>query len=296
MPPRIQKQLPSGRRSDGVPTDGAHAVLSRIKPIGFDEGDGIKIMLYGRSGSGKTTIWSTFPKPILSVICSGGKEPGELRSIDTPENRDLIYQVVLEESSELRTLCENCPGMGYQTIVLDHVTGFQDLVLKEVLGMDQLPAQKNWGMASQQQYGTCTMQCKDLLRSLLSLKGNVVVVAQEREFSTDSSSELITPVVGANLVPSLTGWLNSAVDYICQTIIRQKTKQVKRTTGQGKAKKEMVVSVDVKDEVEYCIRAGPHPVYTTKFRVPKGTPLPHLIVDPDYDVILGLIRSAQTHG
>jgi hypothetical protein len=43
-------------------------------------------------------------------------------------------------------------------------------------------------------------------------------------------------------------------------------------------------------EVEYCLRTGPHPVYCTKFRLPKGNPLPESIVDPDYDKIMTIIR------
>lgn len=244
--------------------------------------------IYGRSGTGKTTLWSTFPGPILAAICSGGDKPGELRSIDTPANRKKISQVVIQQSGELREVLSHVSvTRKYATVILDHATGLQDLVLKEVLGLEQIPAQKGWGLASQQQYGQCTMQCKELFRLLLGVDCNVVIVAQEREFNTDSESSLIAPYVGAGLTPSLTGWLNTAVDYICQTFIRQKEVE-KVVSINGKQLKRMERS----DEVEYVLRTGPSAVYTTKFRTPRRaeSQLPALIIDPHYDKIIAAIR------
>jgi hypothetical protein len=267
-------------------TPGARSsVLDRIRPIAFDDSDGIRMLVYGRSGTGKTTLWSTFPKPILAIIASGSLQPGELRSVDTPELRKAISTVTLQQSTELRELVDHL-GSGvveesFATVVLDHVTGLQDMVLKEVLGLDEIPIQKSWGLATQQQYGTCILRCKELLSALLSVQANVVLVAQEKDFNTDSEGDLIAPAVGAALTPSLCGWANSVCDYIVNTFLRQheEVKDGKTTQVRVKTRK-----------VEYCLRTGPHPVYCTKFRLPKGNPLPESIVDPDYDKIMTIIR------
>lgn len=264
---------------------GPESVIDRIKSIGFTEDDGIKMLLYGQSGSGKTTTWATFPKKILAIICSSVARPGELRSIDTAEYRDEIDEVVLTNTLEMRDLLDYIPSAGYSTVVLDHASGFQDLVLKEILGLDELPAQKSWGMASQQQYGQCTTKAKEYFRALLNLPCNVVITAQEKEAKMDVDSELIAPTVGANLMPSLAGWLYPAVDYIVQTYKRRKVEEV-TTTIAGKPMKTKVTT----KEVEYCLRTGPDAVYTTKFRVPKGPPLPDAIVDPTYAKIMDLIK------
>lgn len=280
--PMANKQNPLGSRQLNK------SVVDRIAPIGFDRDDGIKLLLYGRSGSGKTTLWATFPKPILAILCSGGSKPGELRSVDTAEHRKSIKQVVLEQSGEVRELTGYLNGIGseaYKTVVLDHATGLQDLVLKEILGLDELPAQKTFGMATQQQYGQCTLQTKELLRALLGLSQNVVIVAQEREFNNDTESDLISPTVGAGLSPSLAGWLNQAVDYIVQTFLRQK-EEIREATIAGKVVRSTVKT----KKVEYCLRTGPDIVYQTKFRVPKGKILPEALVDADYESILNLIR------
>ena len=297
MPPTIKRQVapkPTVTMSSSTPTlppnNPAGSVLERIAPIAFSDDDGIKILLYGRSGTGKTTLWGSFPKPIMVAIVSGGNKPGELRTLDTPELQGHIHQVVLQTPDELKVLTEYVSQQSYKTFVLDHASGLQDLVLGEIIGKP-VPEQKTWGLATQQQYGQCTLQCKELLRGMLGLNTNVVIIAQEREFNNDGDpASLILPFVGAGLSPSLTGWLNTAVDYICQTFIRQKTEIITQTIGTGKNAKEMSTRKLIQGAVEFCLRTAPDPVYTTKFRIPKGLHLPPEIVDPTFDKILALIK------
>lgn len=287
--PLISKQSPVAKK----PGKAQGGVLSRIRSIGFDDDLGIKILLYGRSGTGKTTLWATFPAPILAIVCSGGLEPGELLSVDTPENRKRIKQVALQDTDELNTVIEAVKSgeLEFNTLVLDHASGFQDLVMAEILGLEPgaLPPQKSWGMASQQQYGQCALRCKTAFRALLSLPSNVVIIAQERNFNDEGAgSELLTPTVGAALQPSITGWLNPACDYVCQTFIRPRM-EATETKVAGKT----ITGTKRGRGVEYCLRTEPHEIFTTKFRTPRGTPLPDCIVDPTYDKIVRLIRGGK---
>lgn len=263
----------------------------RKKPIEEREfnwfGGNIRMNLYGRSGTGKTTLWSTFPKPIQVLLCSGTDTPGELRSINTAENRKVISPVVIRESSQIKEELtkKHSSGEDFATRVLDHATGLQHLNLKEILGLEEIPAQLSWGLATQQEWGQCALQMKELLRSFLSLTCITVVVAQEREFNIDSESDLIMPFVASALTPSVTGWLNPACDCICQTFIRQKTETKEIKIGKKKVKTTQQVG-----GVEYCLRTGPHGVYTTKLRMPRGkVELPEVIVDPSYAKIKKLI-------
>lgn len=283
--PQIKRQSQTGEK----PKTGT--VIDRIQQIGFDEDEGIKLLLYGRSGTGKTTLWSTFPGQILAMIRSGGKRPGELRSINTVANRKRIKTVNINDPTEVDDLCNHQENTGnFSTLVLDHASGLQDLVLQTILGIDEMPVQKSWGLATQQQYGICTAQCKEHFRRLLDLKCNVVIVAQERGFNdNDEGSDLILPYVGAALTPSLAGWLNPACDYIGNTFLRQKTKVVESKIGTGPNAKTMKTTQKI-DGVDYCLRVGPNSVFTTKFRVPRGVELPDAIVDPDYQKIIKLIQ------
>lgn len=290
MPPVVTKQTPTTTKRT-TPTSRSGNVIDRIASIDFDKNEGIKVLVYGESGTGKTTFWSSFPGPILAVICSGGNKPGELRSVDTPENRKKIKQVTLNESSELKELIEYLPGSDFNTVVLDHTSGLQDLIMKELLGLDVIPAQKSFGMASQQTYGQCTQMMKEYLRALLGLPINVVLVAQQRTFGGKDDGldpELIKPTVGAGLVPSLTGWVNSACDYCVNTFVQPKF--VEKTNMI--AGKPMTTRVKEKG-VEFALRTGKHEVYYTKFRLPLGSVLPDAVVNPTYDKIIALIKGKQ---
>jgi hypothetical protein len=262
-------------------------VLSRLTSA-WDVTDKVKMLLYGKSGTGKTTLWSSFPGPILTLICSGGKQPGELKSIDTPELRKKVRAVVIQSTDNVREILDSGVVNDFATVVLDHASGLQDLTLKEILGLDELPAQKSWGMASQQQYGQSSLMCKELFRALLGVNAHLVIVAQERQFGEGENSDLIAPTIGAALTPSVTGWLNPSCDYVVQTFLRQRTEKVETKIGGDKGK---VVTTERRlPGVEYLLRVGPHETYMTKFRTPKSSPVPEYIADPTFAKIQKIIK------
>jgi energy-coupling factor transporter ATP-binding protein EcfA2 len=282
----ISKSDPRTVNGQAVP-----GIVNRIAPIGFDEEEGLKMLVYGRSGTGKTTFWATFPKPILAIISSGGNQSGELRSIDTPEYRKTIHQVALQESEELEEILTWLRGQEgkYRTLVLDHASGFQDLLLQEILGLEEgTLLQKNWGLASREQYGQVTVRFRKHLHDLLRIQQHVVVVAQEREFSAEDNQELLAPYVGASLQPSIARWLNTAVDYVVQTFLREGAVEKKIKIGPNKFK-----TIQRKGgKVEFCLRTAPDPVYYAKFRTPRRSAreIPACIVDPSYEKIRSLIK------
>lgn len=262
----------------------ALTVLDRLGPIRFNAT--VKLSLYGRSGSGKTTLACDFPKPLMLI----GTEDGT-KSV---HNISGIDYVRIKESPELGELVDHARESGkYKSVVLDTASNLQDMILREVLGLEELPPQKSWGMASRQQYGQCALQTKERLGQILNLADhydiNAIIIAQERNFNedADTDSEDLLPSIGSALSPSVTGWLNPACDYIGHTFIRNRygEKRIKLKGG----KKETVQRVKLKG-VEFCLRTGPNPIFTTKFRKPKGRELPDVLVDPTYEKILALIK------
>lgn len=286
--PKVIKQ--TATKAKPKPASGG-SVIDRIGDIddGLD-GVGLKMLLYGGSGSGKTCLWGSFPKRILAIVASGSDKPGELRTIDTPAMRKVVKQVVLSKSEEIRELAtylaENPDE--FKTIILDHATGLQDILIREMLGLTEAPVQYTWGLMTRDQWGQVGIQMKEYLRCLLNLSQDVVIIAQERSFGDDNESQLIAPTIGASLTPSATGWLNTAVDYIAQTFKRTKTERANIGTPE-----KPIWTLKPVGGVEFCLRVGPDAVYTTKFRKPKGIPLPDVIVDPDYDKILRVIKASQ---
>jgi hypothetical protein len=261
---------------------------------GIQYGKGMNINLYGDSATGKTTFWATFPGPILALLCSGGDNPGELISIDTPEYRKKIKQLVITESGQVSIVAQELAEssqetIGYKTVVLDHLTGLQDLVMSEILGIKKMPEQLSWGVAQRDQWAQGASQVKTHLRALFNLRElNVVVVAQQRTFERDGSpedEEIPTTKVASAVMPSIANWLYPACDYICQTYLRQKTERKKIMVG-GK-KKETVKKV--KGQFEYCLRTSPSTTFVTKVRAPKGSSIED-IVDPSYEKLMARVK------
>ncbi len=295
--PTITKQKPKTvRRKKKVTSKPKGSIkkkgVTRRRHTGVDDlmvdmtFEGFSLCLYGKSGTGKTTFWSTFPGPILAIICSGKKKLREMWSIGRAEMRKKkITPLVINKSEDMKRIIDHAQQNTYGTIVLDHASSLQDKILAEILGLDKLPEQNSWGLASREEYAQCSLQTREYLRAVMDLPGKIVIVAQERNFNEDNDTDLIMPTVAAGLMPSVTGWLNPACDYICQTFIRQSYTEKKITVGSKK-----VIRKVPNDGVEFCLRTAPHSVYTTKFCVPKGSPLPNEIVDPDYTKFSKLIN------
>ncbi len=261
-------------------------VVDRIEPLSFDDESGFSFGFYGKSGTGKTTLYATFPKPMLVIRCSGSKNSKELKSIDTPANRKTIKCVPLLKSNEIIDLVAYQRETNtFKTVVLDHGSGLQDLILKEVLGLEDLPSQGSWGMAKQQEWGQVALQTKELLREILNLSCYRVIVTQERTFESKDEEDLIDPFISFGLIPSIAGWLGPTCDYVCQTFLQQKTIIKEVRIGKKKIQKTSYAK-----GVDFCLRTSPDAIHAGVFRTPKGGNLPEYLIDPTYDKILKLIQ------
>lgn len=255
-------------------------VASRIKPI-HELPAVLTALIYGRSGTGKTTFSVTWPKPLLLVDIrekgsdsAVGTEGVDLLSVQTWEELEELYWYLMEGNHK------------YRTVVLDQVTQMQDLAKRKCLKDDGksedsvIFSQRIWGNISSLMI-TWIVNFRDLQDSGL----NVCFLAQDREHAQeeDSGEGQIDPSVGARVIPSVSGFLNAAVKVIGNTFIRERFIQQEE---KGKTRKQRLV--------EYAMRIGPHAVYSTKIRTTKGTAVPDVLVDPTYDKVMGIMRSGNT--
>lgn len=289
MPPKAIKQRPP-KAAQKPAAKKPGGVLDRVGPIQLGN-EGMKINMYGRSGTGKTTAIASWPKPMLLMDCNAGT-----RSI---HNVPGVVAVKLEAPDELSDLCADQAAKGkYRTVVLDHATQYQEMMLQYILGIDEVPAQLSWGVASQQQWGSVSAGMKEKMRELLNLADvtgcHVIIAAQERKFDADndelgdSFSLGLMPSIASALTPGPSGWLAHACDYVLNTFITKEKRKVKK-----KLPKSGKVVESTVEEIQFCMRIGPDPVYLTKFRAPKGAPLPHYITNPDFDKINSLIQGSN---
>jgi len=263
------KKKPASKRPQGI--------LDRILSLDKLDLGGIKMIIYGHSGSGKTRLAGSFYKagPLLHIVCSGNKT-NEARSIRGYPNIDVVG---LESPEEISLLADYIQEKKYVTVVLDHVTEFCNLVLSNILGLSKLPEQHSWGMAKQQDYQQMGLQVKEYLRELLDLSCNTLILGQQRTYDMQEENEsILMPYISLAATPAVAGWLTPACDYVVHTYKKRGSVTEKKKIG---AKVKTITKPN--EKVTFFAQIGPSEVYITKFRVPPGTELPEEIEDPSYE-------------
>lgn len=137
----------------------------------------LRVMIYGASGVGKTTLASTAPKPVFldiehSTIVLRGLDVS-VREIESIAD----FRAALEA---LRQLCasDRCP---YETVVVDTMTELSAMGLGERLyrtaeNPDDPQVVFNVEIGD---YGFNTQQMKQLLREVVAVPLHVIIIAQE---------------------------------------------------------------------------------------------------------------------
>ena len=253
-------------------------ISSRIKPVS-------KIVkprswvIYGRAGTGKTTLAGTFPGPVLLVDVKdeGTDSVSDVKGLD-------VFEV--EESGDLDELYwflkEN--KKGYKTVVIDTVTQLQQIRVEEIGEEKGIKGNKqagDWGTLTKQDWGGISSWLKKVITDFRSLDMEVVFLAQDRLFKSGEEgdpAEGLEPEVGPRLSPAVMSHLCAAVHMVGHTFIRSKI--TKKKVG-GK-----VIEKEVK---EYCLRLGPSTYYITKLRKPMTIELPDFLDNPTYEDILEII-------
>lgn len=223
----------------------------------------LAMLVYGRSGTGKTTFASTFPKPALLIDV---REKGT-DSISNVEGVDVIR---LETWAEFEEVYWYLKKEGkYKSVIIDQVSQLQDICMEHAM------VEEGKEVMSQRLWGTVSGLMKNWLlnyRDLVEDDINVLFIAHDRTTESDiDSGDQIDPSVGPRLMPSVAGTLNGSVKAIGCTYIR-----------------EVILEGETR-RIEYGMRIGPHAYYTTKLRVPVGASVPESISDPTYDRIMKLM-------
>lgn len=242
-------------------------VASRIMPLSKMP-DYSSTLLYGKSGTGKTALSGTWPKPmlVLDIAEKGTRTIKKTPGIDGTLIRDW------EDLEEVYWYLYDGPGNGkYKTVSLDQVSQLQDLAITKVRSDRNMKAndpmsQRLWGQAS----GLLKTWLFNF-RELQSLGMHLVFIAHQRENKGDEDNEdnQIEPSIGCRLMPSVADFLDGAVSTIGNTFIRE------RWLKEGKEKIR---------KVDYCLRVGPHSVYRSKIRrSPSDGALPDIVVNPTFE-------------
>ena len=147
-----------------------------VKTTGSLAANGVKLLVYGQAGAGKTTLIKTLPNPII-LSAEGG-----LLSI---KDADLPYI----EISDMETLKEAYSWLAsseeakqYQSVALDSISEIAEVVLN---------AEKKAAKDPRQAYGAMQEQMADIIRAFRDLPGRHVYMSAKLEKTQDELGRVL---------------------------------------------------------------------------------------------------------
>lgn len=225
-------------------------------------------VIYGKSGSGKTEVLSTFPKPLLYIqIGDDGantiqdKEGIDALRISTPAQlRELLQEARLDEN--------------YATVAIDTFS----LIVNEWVDGN---ATKKGKRMTQQMWGDLKTDQEELIKlaHILASKKNVVLTCHEVADTIEGYEDEITPDVRPSLSKGARTYLESMANFGIHTAVLQREKDMPDGT--------------VKVEPVHIAHIGSNPFYWVKTQKPASIKLPDKIVNPTYGKIKKLLKEGK---
>lgn len=231
MPPATKRQIPPAPVVE-FPTG---SVLANAVPVTSLREDKVKVCIYGRNRSGKTTLATQFQKPLLLISAepeaNGGamsvsSTKGVTLSRITPISKRQPGDKVHGSAKVVAIANELAASNPFATVVFDTVTSLQDLILVELLGLSKVPEIMSWGMVPDGMYQQRAEKLRETVRPLLELNNcNVVILAQEKDHNAmeergGKNKILHTMQQGSFMAPALGAtnaqWLQDACGYVIQ--------------------------------------------------------------------------------
>lgn len=147
-----------------------------IKTTGGLAANGVKVLVYGQAGAGKTSLIPTLPNPIV-LSAEGG-----LLSI---HDANLPYIEIgdMDALMEAYTwLSESSEAFGYQSVALDSISEIAEVVLN---------AEKKATKDPRQAYGAMQEQMAEIIRAFRDLPGRHVYMSAKLEKTQDEMGRVL---------------------------------------------------------------------------------------------------------
>jgi hypothetical protein len=268
----VSKEKEKSRKQDDLPE--IEAVADVENPS--------STVIYGLQGTGKTTLFATWPKPALlldfndkgtdSVVNVKGLYVAKVRTVEQLEN--IYWALKKGKYKEPKT------GKRFKSLGFDTVTRMQDMFIEDTTGSNE---PMSWGTLSRKQFGEVSGGMKKVITDFRDLDDlEVVFLAQQKVFNIeeeDNDHGDLPAEIGPAMMPSVANHLNASVNTIGQTYKRLKV--TKKQEGKKIIKSE---------KIQFCLYIGPNPIRTTKIRKPKEVVPPSFLINPTYEDLMEALK------
>src|SRR5574343_442996 len=156
--------------------EGEPLMAINVKTTGSLSANGVKVLVYGQAGAGKTSLIKTLPSPIV-LSAEGG-----LLSI---QDADIPYIEIsdMDTLKEAYTWLTNADeAKDYQSVALDSISEIAEVVLN---------AEKKATKDPRQAYGAMQEQMADIIRAFRDLPGRHVYMSAKLEKTQDEMGRVL---------------------------------------------------------------------------------------------------------
>lgn len=146
-----------------------------VKSTGSLSANGVKMLVYGQAGAGKTSLIRTLPNPIV-LSAEGGLlsiQDASLPYIEINSIGDLMEAYSWLMSPE---------GQQYKSVALDSISEIAEVVLN---------AEKKIAKDPRQAYGAMQEQMADMIRAFRDLPGRHIYMSAKLEKSQDETGRIL---------------------------------------------------------------------------------------------------------
>lgn len=238
--------------------------LKQAKPIA-ELGQRNLWVIWGKSGSGKTELLSTFPKPMLYLQVGddgsntiANKEGIDALKIDSP---DMLKKVLIEARLDKR----------YKSVATDTFS----LIVNEWMDANAIKKNKR---VTQQMWGDLKSETEEIIKlaHILAEKKIVILTCHEAADSLEGFEDEITPDVRPSVSKGARTYLEGMANYGIHTTLIEREKVKADGT--------------IQTQIRFAAHLGQNPYYWVKTQKPKDIKLPKLVFDPTYDKIMKYMK------
>lgn len=158
----------------------------------------LNVLIYGKSGTGKTSFACCFPKPYVFDFDKGLlSQRGRDVEYDTYKGLTAYQDFELK----LKELEMKCP---YETLVLDSITTMQEYLMDKILLANHKP------MPTMHEWNVMIAELKDLFSRMTKMAQHTIFIAHEELKQDEITGEIVIQplVVGKKLPPMLPMWFD----------------------------------------------------------------------------------------